>query len=146
SMQEFNWNSLSNYTPPELVTLDAWALSASIRDRSITCQEVMAAYLDHVDVLNPLANAIVSLRDREILMSEAAERDAQLERGEYFGWMHGFPQAIKDLTPVKGITTTFGSPLFKDYVPDTDAIIVERVKRDGAIIIGKTNTPEYGLG
>ena len=62
------------------------------------------------------------------------------------GWMHGFPQAIKDLTATKGIRTTQGSRIFKDFVPAADAIMVERVKRAGAIIIGKTNTPEFGLG
>ena len=60
--------------------------------------------------------------------------------------MHGFPQAIKDLTATKGIRTTQGSRIFKDFVPTADAIIVERVKRAGSIIIGKTNTPEFGLG
>ena len=60
--------------------------------------------------------------------------------------MHGFPQAIKDLEPTKGIRTTFGSPLFKDFVPKEDAIFVERLKRAGSIILGKTNVPEWGLG
>jgi amidase len=66
--------------------------------------------------------------------------------GERLGWMHGFPQAIKDLAATKGIPTTLGSPLFKDVVPNADAVFVERMKRAGAIVIGKTNTPEFGLG
>ncbi len=67
-------------------------------------------------------------------------------RGQYLGWMHGMPHAVKDLAATAGIRTTFGSPLFKDNVPQHDDIFVERIKRQGAIIIGKTNTPEFGLG
>ena len=69
-----------------------------------------------------------------------------MQRGEYCGWMHGFPLAVKDLIATKGIRTTQGSPIFKDFVPTADAIVVERMKRAGGIVIGKTNTPEFGLG
>ena len=79
-------------------------------------------------------------------MSQAKARDEELARGDVRGWMHGLPQAIKDLTATKGIRTTQGSRIFKDFVPTADAIHVERVKRAGAIVIGKTNTPEFGLG
>ena len=70
-------------------------------------------------------------------MAQAAERDGQLARGEYLGWMHGFPHAVEDLALTRGIRTTFGSPLFADYFPQADAIIVERVRKSGAILIGK---------
>ena len=106
----------------------------------------MNAYLDHIATLNPKVNAIVSLQDRGDLVGQAKARDEQLARGEVLGWMHGFPHAVKDLTATKGIRTTQGSRIFKDFVPATDAIMVERLKRAGAIIIGKTNTPEFGLG
>jgi amidase len=79
-------------------------------------------------------------------LRQSDERDHQLARGEYQGWMHGFPQAVKDLTATSGIVTTFGSPAFSGFVPVQDALMVERMKRSGAIIIGKTNTPEFGLG
>ena len=106
----------------------------------------MAAYLDHVDRFNPRVNAIVSLQNRDDLLKQAKSRDEQLARGEYLGSMHGFPLAIKDLEPTKGIRTTLGSPLFKDFVPKTDSIVVERMKLAGGIVIGKTNVPEFGLG
>jgi amidase len=131
---------------PELVMLSASDLSAAIRTRKVSCREVMATYLDHIDRINPMVTAIVSLIDRETLVAQAADRDAQLARGEYLGWMHGFPHAVKDLALTKNIRTTFGSPLFSNFTPQTDAIMVERLKRSGAIIIGKTNTPEFGLG
>lgn len=132
--------------PSEIVMLDALALSSAIKSRRVSCVEVMTAYLDHIDRLNPRVNAIVSLQDREDLLQQARQRDDQLTRGEYLGWMHGFPQAIKDLETTKGIRTTLGSPLLKDFVPASDSIVVERMKRAGSIIIGKTNTPEFGLG
>jgi amidase len=130
---------------PELVRLDALQLSKLIKLKQVACREVMATYLDHIARINPKVNAIVSLQERDGLMKQAAERDAQLARGEYLGWMHGFPHAVKDLEPTKGIRTTWGSPLL-DMVPDHDAIFVERLKKNGAIIIGKTNAPEFGFG
>jgi amidase len=130
----------------EIVMLDALALSQAIRSKHLSCVEVMIAYLDHIERLNPRVNAIVSLRDRNQLVGEARGRDTQLASGEYMGWMHGFPQAIKDLEATAGIRTTLGSPLFKDFIPTHDSILVERIKRAGAILIGKTNTPEFGLG
>ena len=131
---------------PEIVKLDAVALSAAIKSKRVSCVEVMNAYLDHIDRVNPRVNAIVSLQNRDDLLKQAGSRDEQIARGEYLGPMHGFPQAIKDLEPTKGIRTTFGSPLFKDFVPKEDAIFVERMKLAGSIVIGKTNVPEFGLG
>ncbi len=126
--------------------MDAVALAGAIRSRRVSCAEVMEAYLDRIERINPRVNAIVSLQDRDRLREQARERDAQLARGEYLGPLHGFPFAIKDLENTAGIRTTLGSPLFKDFVPRTDSIVVERIKRAGAIIIGKTNVPEFGLG
>ncbi|HEX7842339.1 MAG TPA: amidase [Kofleriaceae bacterium] len=131
---------------PDIVLLDARRLSEAIHARTVSCVEVMTAYLDHIERLNPHVNAIVSLEPREALLRQARERDAALARGESLGWLHGIPQAVKDLLPTRGIRTTWGSPLFADFVPDADAIAVERLRRAGAIIIGKTNVPEFGLG
>jgi amidase len=131
---------------PEIVKLDALTLSSAIKSKRVSCVEVMSSYLDHIDRVNPIVNAIVSLQSRDDLLKQAKARDEQLSRGEYLGWMHGFPQAIKDLEPTKGIRTTLGSPLFKNFVPKTDSIVVERMKAAGSIIIGKTNVPEFGLG
>jgi amidase len=132
--------------PNDIVELDAVSLSKAIANMEVSCREVMEATLAQIDRLNPIVNAIVSLRDRDELIHEADERDRQLIRGESMGWMHGFPQAPKDLAYTKGLVTTSGSPLMRDYVPTEDSIVVERARRAGAIIIGKTNTPEFGLG
>jgi amidase len=106
----------------------------------------MTAYLDHIDELNPQVNAIVALQDRESLMALARQRDSQLARGESMGPLHGFPHAVKDLQAVRGITTTMGSPILRDFVPSADGLMVARLRNAGAIFIGKTNTPEFGLG
>ena len=130
---------------PELVSLNALELSRKIKTKQVSCVEVMQTYLAHIERINPKVNAIVSLQPAESLLQQAKERDAQLARGEYLGWMHGFPHAVKDLAATKGIRTSNGSPLF-DSVPDHDEIFVERLRRNGVILIGKTNVPELGFG
>ena len=132
-------------TIPDLVMMNALDLSRAIRSKQVSSKQVMATYLDHIERTNIKVNAIVSLQNRDELLKQAAERDEQLARGEYRGWMHGLPHAVKDVAPTKGIRTTWGSPLL-DTVPQADAIFVERLKNNGAIIIGKTNTPEFGMG
>ena len=129
-----------------IVQMSAMELSRVIKAGDVSCVEVMAAYLMQIDKVNPRHNAIVSMRSHEELLAAAEEKDAELASGLYHGWMHGFPHAVKDLAPTKGIPTTMGSPLMAETVTPHDAIFVERIKRAGAIIIGKTNTPELGLG
>ncbi len=131
---------------PEIVRMDARSLSSAIASRKLSCVEVMTAYLDHIAAFNPKVNAIVALQDRDGLMAQARERDAQLARGEIMGPLHGFPHAVKDLQPVAGIRSTSGSPILKDFIPTHDSLFVERLRRGGAIFIGKTNVPEFGLG
>jgi amidase len=130
----------------DIVRMDACALSDAIRARRLSCVEAMSAYLDQIERFNPAVNAIVSLRERGDCLADARERDAELARGEWRGWMHGFPQAIKDFAAAKGLPMTQGSPLLRDFVPEEDAIFVARMKAAGAIVIGKTNTPEFALG
>jgi amidase len=130
----------------DIVMMDALPLGRALRAKQISCVEVMNAYLDHIDRFNPAVNAITSLRERKELIAEAAQRDEQLARGEDMGPLHGMPQAIKDLAAAKGIPFTQGSPIYKDTIPTEDALFVERMRNAGAIIIGKTNVPEFGLG
>lgn len=130
----------------EIVALDALPLSEAIRTRQLSCREVMQAYLEQIDRLNPKVNALVSLRPPEVLLDEAEERDRQLARGEWLGWMHGMPQAVKDMAACAGLPTSMGSPLFAGQVARHDAIAVSRVRDAGALFVGKTNVPEFGLG
>lgn len=129
-----------------IVAMPAHALSDAIRRRELSCVEVMRAYLAHIDRVNPKINAIVARRDPDALLREAAERDAQLDAGQWLGWMHGMPQAPKDLTAVRGMVTSMGSLVYKDLVTPHDSIMVERMRASGAIFIGRSNVPEFGLG
>ena len=130
----------------EIVEMGALALSAAIAARSVSCAEVMAATLDQIERLNPQVNAIVALRERSELMREAEARDDEIARGTIRGPLHGFPQAVKDLDPVQGLPFTQGSPIFRDRIAEADSVMVERMRASGAVFIGKTNTPEFGLG
>lgn len=121
-------------------------LAEGIRRREVSCVEVMSAYLGRIEALNPRVNAIVGLRGPDVLMREAAARDDQLARGEYLGWLHGFPFAVKDLAAAEGLLWTEGSPVYAQRVADVDDLFVRRLKDAGAIVVGKTNVPEFGLG
>lgn len=130
----------------DIVAMSATELSAAIKRRSVSCREVLTAYLDHIDSVNPQVNAIVARVERSELLQQADERDADLAAGNWHGWMHGMPQAPKDLTAVRGFVTSMGSPLFQNNVTQHDSILVERIRASGAIFIGRTNVPEFGLG
>jgi amidase len=129
-----------------IVDMAAVELARAIRTRAVSCVEVMTAFLDRIEALNPRVNAIVALQDRAGLLAQAREKDAQLAAGGPVGVLHGFPHAVKDLSPVRGMRFTQGSPIFRDTVAQVDALHVERLRRAGAIFVGKTNTPEFGLG
>ena len=133
-------------SPTTITGMSAVQLSQNIHARSVSCREVMAAFLAQVDRLNPQFNAIVSRVDSERLLAQADSCDAELAAGTSRGWMHGFPMAIKDLAATAGVVTTRGSPLLARHVPTEDDLLVTRMKAAGGILIGKTNTPEFGLG
>src|ERR1700749_3648474 len=129
-----------------ITQMDGLALSAAIRAKKVSSVEVMTAYLDQIDRVNPRVNAIVSLQPRDALLAEAKSKDADLAAGRYAGFLHGFPLAPKELTAAKAIRFTYGSPIFKDRIAQEDSLVVARMRAAGGIIIGKTNTPEFGLG
>lgn len=131
---------------PTLVWNEAVTLARALRARAVSAVEVMNAFLDQIERLNPLVNAIVALRPREDLLREAAASDRPLAAGEPVGPLHGLPWAVKDLEDTKGIASTYGSPLFRDHLPDADGLMPSRLRRAGAIFIGKTNVPEFGFG
>ncbi|MDQ6640280.1 MAG: amidase family protein, partial [Pseudomonadota bacterium] len=141
---------MSETSASELTDLPAHALGEAIRAGDVSCREVMQAYLDRIAAINPRHNAIVSLRDGDVLLGEADRCDLELVRrgaGDApLPFLFGLPQAIKDVVPTAGLRTTFGSPLLRDFVPAADALMVQRMKAAGCIVVGKTNTPEFGLG
>jgi len=129
----------------EICFSTAVELVRRIREKSLSAREVMEAHLSQIERLNPELNAIVTLHpERALEGAEAA--DERQARGETLGPLHGLPIAHKDLVMTRGIRTTFGSRLFREFVPTQDDLIVERLRAAGAVAIGKTNTPEFGAG
>lgn len=130
----------------ELCYLDAVELARLIATREVSAREVMSAFLNQIERLNSSVNAICTLIPAEEALRQADRADKALANGESVGPLHGLPMAVKDLALTKGIRTTYGSQVFQDFVPDQDTLYVERLKAAGALIIGKTNTPEFGAG
>ena len=129
----------------ELCFMTATELAARIRARQVSVVEVVRAHLAQIERVNPKVNAIVTLT-AECALDEARARDAALARGDTPGPLCGLPVAHKDLVPTRGIRTTYGSPIYRDHVPDDDGLVVERLRAAGAVTLGKTNTPEFGAG
>lgn len=129
----------------DLIDNSAVALAGMIRRREVSARELLAASLSRIERANPMVNAIVTLVP-EMAEEWATEADEQTASGASLGPLHGLPIAHKDLVSTAGIRTTQGSPLFADFVPDEDDLIVQRLRTAGAVTIGKTNTPEFGAG
>ena len=125
-----------------ILNSDATGILATLANKGISATELMAKTLARIDTVNPAINAIVALHPADDLMAEAKAADTTAPKGP----LHGLPIAIKDLAETKGLRTTYGSPIFADNVPTADSMMVARIRAAGAIIIGKTNTPEFGLG
>jgi amidase len=125
--------------------LSAVEMARLIRAKKLSAREALALHLKQIERVNPKVNAIVTLVP-DMAAEAAARADEMQARKEKLGPLHGLPVAHKDLMETRGIRTTFGSPLYKDYIPTEDDLIVERIRQAGAITIGKTNTPEFGAG
>ena len=131
---------------PDLCFSSARHLAQQIGARQVSCREVMAAFLTRIADLNPQLNAIVAKLDDDTCLRLAEEADRQLAAGDAVGPLHGLPIAFKDLEPAIGFPQSCGSPIFKSQMPTEDSVLVERLRRAGAIPIGKTNVPEFGMG
>ncbi|MCP5152753.1 MAG: amidase [Ectothiorhodospiraceae bacterium] len=130
---------------PELCLKTATELATLITSRAVSCTEVMAAHLAQIERVDGAINAIVT-RLPEQAMAAARAADAALSRGEAVGPLHGLPVAIKDNLATRGVRTTSGSPLLADHVPEVDSLVWERLRGAGAIMVGKSNMPEFGAG
>jgi amidase len=129
----------------EICFMTATQMAAEMRSGHLSAREVMDAHLAQIERVNPAVNAIITLLP-EAAMEQARQADEAQARGEELGVLHGLPIAHKDLVPTKGIRTTQGSPIYKDHVPEQNALIVDRLQGAGALTIGKTNVPEFGAG
>jgi amidase len=130
---------------PDICFLSAREMARLIRLKKLSAREALQAHLKQIERVNPKVNAIVTLVP-EMAADAAKQADEAQARGAVLGPLHGLPIAHKDLVDTQGIRTTYGSPLFKDFIPKEDDLIVQRLRRAGAITIGKTNTPEFGAG
>ena len=128
----------------ELAFAPAWQLREMIDSRQVSIVELTELYLRRIEELNPRLNAYLTITADEAMASARASEEALL-RGESTGPLHGIPISIKDLELTKGVRSTMGSLIYQDFVPDQDSVVVERVRGSGAIILGKTNTPEFGF-
>jgi amidase len=129
----------------ELNRCSATEQARLIRAKTISPVELLQAHLEAIERLNPEINAICTLA-ADSAMAAAKRAERAVMAGEEIGLLHGLPIGIKDVTPTAGIRTTFGSPLHADHVPTEDAAVVTQIKQAGAIVIGKTNTPEFAAG
>jgi len=127
----------------ELMFLPAHKQRQMIVDRDISSVELTEASLRRIAKMEPKLHAFITL-DEEGALAAAKEADVKLAAGTAPGALHGVPIAVKDLEVTKGLRTTLGSTFFKDWIPDYDSVAVERIRATGAVILGKTNTPEFG--
>jgi amidase len=125
--------------------MSATELASRLHAGEVSAREVLATHLDRIDRLNPAINAIITLLPDQAIARASALDDAYTKDGPV-GLLHGLPIAHKDLIPTAGVRTTFGSPLFADFIPDDDAVLVQRARAAGAVMIGKTNVAEFGAG
>lgn len=139
-------SSPSSATCADIMECSATELSRAIRTRAVSCTEVLDAYLGQIQRINPKVNALVSLLPEDALRASAAALDDELGKGRWRGPLHGFPQAPKDLLPAAGLLTTKGSPLFEAEISGTDAVATARLRASGALFVGRSNSPEFGLG
>ena len=130
----------------ELIWQPAREIVRLVRERQICAVDVMSAYYDQIEHLNPRLNAIVNLIPRDDAMALAKSADLKTQRGEPTGALHGLPMAPKDLHEVKGFPTTWGFAPWANRVAESDGELAARQRRAGALFIGKTNVPEFGLG
>jgi len=125
--------------------MPATEMIAAIKKKTLSPREIVEALLARVEKINPKVNAYCTVVP-EMALEAAKKAEAEIRQGGKLGPLHGIPVSIKDLTLTAGIRTTFGSKIFEHHVPTEDALIVQRLKAAGAIVIGKTNTPEFGAG
>jgi amidase len=130
----------------DICYMSATELATRIKRKELSAVEVMTAFLDRIDAINPKVNAIVAMISREEALKLARQADADMAAGKPVGKLHGMPWAVKDTEDVKGFPTTKGAIPFKNFMPKEDSLVVERLRAAGALFIGKTNTPEFAAG
>ena len=129
-----------------ILQLSIHEASELIKEKKLSPVDLIEALIERIEETNPLTNAYITVREKEELLEEAKRCELEILNGQYKGPLHGIPISIKDMIFTKDIKTTMGSAVYKDYVPTEDAIVVQRLKKAGAIIVGKVNTHEFAYG
>ncbi len=127
----------------DIIHLPAWKLKEKIELQELTSQEITETFIERIEQVNPIVNAYCTTTF-DLARKMAKEADLRVEQNKPLGLLNGIPISIKDLVLTRGIRTTFGSKIFEHFIPDMDDIVVERLKKHGCVILGKTNTPEFG--
>ncbi|HUV53180.1 MAG TPA: amidase [Dehalococcoidia bacterium] len=128
----------------DICWMSATDLTKAIKTKKLSPVEVIRTFLERIESVNPKINAYVTVT-ADSALKEAKKAERKVMKGGKLGPLHGVPVSIKDLIFTKGVRTTFGSKLLEDFIPDEDAVIVSRLKKAGAIVLGKTNTSEFGF-
>jgi len=129
----------------KITALSAKEIAVKIKSKELSVLRVITSYLEHIEKLNPIVNAISDIRSTEDILSEAKEKDLQLKNGAKIGPLFGIPITIKESFLVKGLKTTNGDPMLRNYIANEDAELVKRLKKSGAIIIGMTNIALFSI-
>jgi Asp-tRNA(Asn)/Glu-tRNA(Gln) amidotransferase A subunit family amidase len=128
----------------QICFMSAQEMGEKIKTQELSSLEITETIIERIEKINPIINAYCT-PTFDLAREMAKKADKVVKQGEKLGFLHGIPTSIKDLVPIKGVRTTFGSKIYENYVPDEDAIIVKRLKDAGCVILGKTNTPEFGF-
>lgn len=132
-----------NMNKEDLCFMPAWEIAEAIKRQDLTAVEITEKFIERIEKVNPLINAYC-VTTFDMAREQAKKADDAVKKGEKTGLLHGIPTSIKDLIELKGVKTTFGSKIHEDYVPEVDEVVITRLKDAGAVILGKTNTPEFG--
>ena len=127
----------------DICFMPAWEMRDKIKSQELTSQEITEALIERIEKVNPIINAYCTTAF-ELAREMAKDADRRVKNNEKLGLLNGIPTSIKDLMYTKGLRTTFGSKIYEDLIPDEDEIAVQRLKDAGCVILGKTNTPEFG--
>jgi len=127
----------------EICFLSAVEMKEAIQRQEITSEEITETIIERIEKINPIINAYCTTTF-DLARDMAKKADEAIKKGEKLGLLHGIPTSIKDLVMIKGVRTTFGSKLYENYIPEEDEEVIKRLKNAGSVILGKTNTPEFG--
>ena len=128
----------------EICFLPAWEMKEKIESQELSSTEITETIIERIEKINPIINAYCTTTF-DLARTMAKEADERVKKGEKIGLLNGIPTSIKDLNQIKGVRTTFGSKIYENNIPEEDGVAIARLRKEGCVFIGKTNTPEFGF-